>query len=87
MSITTFLLALAAAVAGFAAGWLHFASLGQVAEMIVAGRLTAIWLQLGRLAALAAFLFLCAQGGAPVLIAAAAGLLAGRAFVLRRARP
>lgn len=79
-------LALAAALGGALAGWLHFASLHRVADLFVAGRLAAVWLQLARLALLVAFLALCARGGAVVLIAGAAGVLAGRALVLGRGR-
>lgn len=82
----TLFLALAAALAGAGAGWAHFASLGRVADLLVAGRMAAVGLQLVRLAALAAFLWLCTRGGAAVLAAGAAGIFAGRALALRRAR-
>lgn len=82
----TVALTLAAAVAGFGAGWLHFSTLSRVADLFVAGRMSALWLQLARLALLAGFLVLCALGGAPVLAGGAVGVLAGRALVLRRAR-
>ena len=75
----------AAALAGGAIGWLHFASLARVSELFVAGRIAAVGLQLARFAILGAFLFLCARGGAGVLIAAAAGVLAARAAVMKRA--
>ena len=80
------LLALPAFAAGYAAGMLHFRSLALVASRMVEGRLSAVALQLGRLAALGVFLWLCALAGPEVLIAAAAGLLLGRARVLREAR-
>lgn len=80
----TVLLALLALPAGAVAGWLHFSSLSRVADMFVAGKMSAIGLQLLRFALLGAFLWLCTQGGAPVLIAGAAGVLAGRAYVLRK---
>lgn len=86
MSAQTALLALLAALAGFAAGWLHFASLARIAEMIAEGRLTAILLQLARLVMLGLLLWLCAKGGAAVLLAGAAGVLVARAMVLRRMR-
>lgn len=75
-----------AALVGFGAGWLHFASLERVARMITEGRLSAVGLQLGRLVLLALLLWLFAKAGAAVLIAGAAGILAARAMVLRRAR-
>lgn len=78
--------AIPAALAGFALGWLHFASLSRVTDMLVAGRMSAVLLQLARLAVLAGFLILCARAGAWVLIAGAAGVLTARAFVLRGAR-
>jgi F1F0 ATPase subunit 2 len=79
-------LAAAAGIAGAALGWAHFASLAWVADLFAAGRIGAVALQVGRLAVLSGFLWLCAQGGAAVLLAAAAGVLAGRSLVLRRAR-
>lgn len=82
----TLVLAVLAIIVGFGAGWLHFASLQRVAEMIVEGRLPAIGLQLVRFAALGCLLWIFAKGGALVLLAGAAGILAGRALVLRRAR-
>ena len=78
--------ALLAGLAGLGAGWLHFASLEWVANRIVEGRLSAIGLQLGRIVLLGGILFLFAQGGALVLIAGAAGILLGRAIVLKGAR-
>lgn len=77
--------AVLAGLAGFAAGWLHFASLAQVTRLFLQGRLAAVWLQLARLALLAGVLFLCARGGAPMLIAAGTGLALARLLVLRRA--
>lgn len=75
-----------AAFAGFALGWIHFASLSRVADLFVAGRLSAVALQVARLAALGAFFWIGAQQGAVTLIAGAAGVLAARQLVLRRAR-
>ncbi|MCA8883460.1 MAG: hypothetical protein KDA50_06905 [Rhodobacteraceae bacterium] len=80
----TVLLMLLAAPVGGLAGWLHFATLARVADLFVAGRLSAVGLQLARLAVLGAFLWLCSRGGAAVLIAGAAGVLAGRAIVMRK---
>lgn len=75
-----------AALAGTGAGWLHFRSLRPLADRIVGGDWRALALQVVRLGAMAGFLAFAAQGGAAVLIAAAAGVLAGRQLVLRRAR-
>jgi len=86
MDAQTVLFALGAALAGFAAGWAHFASLERVAQMIVDGKLGALALQGLRLVLLGLFLWLCTRGGAPVLIAGAAGIMVARAVVLRKAR-
>jgi len=72
-----------AAVAGYGVGFVHFRTLRRVAEMLVAGRGAAAALQAGRLAALAAFLTLCALAGSAALLGATAGLMAGRARALR----
>lgn len=77
------LLALFAALAGTVAGWLHFLSLRSLAERIVGGNLRAVALQLLRLGGMTGFLVIAAQGGALVLLGAAAGVLAGRWLVLR----
>lgn len=84
--LQTLALSLAALIAGFAAGWAHFASLARVAEMLLQGRIGAIGLQLARLAALGVFLFLCTKGGTWPLLAGLAGIMSARFFVLRRAR-
>lgn len=84
--VSSLMFALLAGLAGLGAGWLHFASLEWVANRIVEGRLSAIGLQLGRIVLLGGILFLFAQGGALVLIAGAAGILLGRAIVLKGAR-
>lgn len=81
----TLILALGALIAGIAAGWAHFASLRRVADLFTEGRMSAVALQLGRLAALGVFLWLCTRGGAPVLIAGAVGILIGRAVALKGA--
>jgi hypothetical protein len=75
---------LPAAIGGVAVGWMHFRSLRTVAERLVAGRLSAVVLQVARLAALTLFLFICARVGAVPLLAAGAGVLAGRAVVMIR---
>jgi hypothetical protein len=74
-----------AALAGVVLGWIHFRSLHTVAERLLEGRLSAVALQLIRFAVLAAFLFICARLGSVPLLAAAAGVMAGRTIVLRRA--
>lgn len=82
----TFPAALAAAAAGAAAGWLHFATLPRVVALLLAGRLAGALLQLERFVVLACVLAICAWGGASPLLAGAAGALAGRALVLRGTR-
>jgi hypothetical protein len=67
---------------GFAAGLLHFRSLKSVARRLANGDLTAILLQLGRLALLGAVLFLMALFGAQALLAGAAGVFFARRRVL-----
>ncbi|TPE53918.1 N-ATPase subunit AtpR [Amaricoccus solimangrovi] len=86
MSGSAFLLAPLAALTGYAAGWLHFASLRRVARMITEGRLAAVGLQIGRLALLGLLLWVFARAGAAVLLAGAAGILVARARVTRGAR-
>lgn len=81
----TLIYASAALLAGLGLGWLHFSSLQRVTGMLLAGDGRAVLLQVGRLAVLGLFLFLCVKAGGLVLIAAAAGILAGRAIVLRGA--
>lgn len=80
------ILALLFALAGDGIGWLHFRSLRPVAALIVGGDRRALGIQLLRLAGMAGFLVLAAQGGALVLLAAAAGVFVGRWQVLRAAR-
>lgn len=82
----TALLVPLAALAGFGAGWLHFRSLEQVARRLAEGRLSAVALQIARLALLGFSLFLLAKAGAAPLLAGAAGLMLARARVLRGAR-
>ncbi len=84
--MTDLLLPLAALGAGILAGALHFATLRPLSDRLLRGDLGAIPLQLLRLALLAAFLVLCSRGGAATLLAAAAGILGGRALILRRER-
>ncbi|MBC57211.1 MAG: hypothetical protein CL814_09755 [Confluentimicrobium sp.] len=76
--------AVLAALAGTLVGWLHFRSLRAVTERLVAGQLSAVALQMARIAALALFLYVCARFGAVPLLTGAAGIMAGRAIVLRR---
>lgn len=83
MTGAALLTAALAAAAGHGAGLVHFRSLRRVAEMMVAGRGAAAALQVARLAALGLFLALCALAGPAALLAAAAGLLLGRARALR----
>jgi hypothetical protein len=71
---------------GYIAGTLHFRSLGGVARRIVTGDVTAVALQIGRLAGLTAVLLCLALFGASTLIAGAAGILLARARVLARLR-
>ena len=73
-----------AAFAGIAMGWAHFATLSRVTALLMAGRIAGVGLQVARLAVLTAFLWFCAKGGWPVLLAGALGVLTGRALVLRR---
>ena len=70
---------------GYAAGLLHFRSLKAVARRLASGDLTAIALQLGRLALLGAVLFVLALYGAQALLAGAAGVLLARRRVLAQA--
>lgn len=81
---TTIGLTLLAALAGTGAGWLHFSSLSRIAGMITEGKLSAVGWQVGRMILMAGLLWLFVQGGALVLLAGAAGVLAGRALVMRR---
>jgi len=74
--------ALAALAAGLVLGWLHFHSLRPVSRLLAGGRLSAVLLQASRLAVAGLFLYFCARYGAPQLIAALAGMMAGRAIVL-----
>jgi hypothetical protein len=77
---------LVALAAGYCAGLLHFRTLAWVAERLVAGRLSAVGLQVARMAALTIFLWLCALAGDAVLIAGAAGVMLGRTRALRGVR-
>lgn len=83
-ALTTILLAVGAALAGTIAGWVHFASLARVTDLLIAGRIAGVGLQAGRFVLLGGFLWLCAQGGWIVLLSGAVGILAGRTLVLRR---
>lgn len=81
----TVLLTIAAVIVGAGAGWLHFRTLRQVSDRLLAGDLRAVAWQVGRFAALGLFLFLCAKGGAAPLIGAGAGVMIGRHAALREA--
>lgn len=79
--------ALAALAAGVAVGFIHFRTLRRTADAFVGGRAArALALQLVRLALIGGFLFAAARAGALPLLAAAAGVLAGRALVMARRR-
>ena len=82
----TVMFVILAGLIGMAVGWAHFASLVFVTDLLVAGRMTGLLLQLGRFAVLGVFLWLCALAGWVVLIVGAAGVMAGRFIVLKRAR-
>ncbi|MBP0485068.1 ATP synthase subunit I [Sagittula salina] len=82
----TTLLCLAAGLVGLATGWLHFATLARVTDLLLEGRLAGVALQLGRFGLTGGFLALCAGAGWPVLLSGAAGIMAGRALVLWRAQ-
>ena len=71
---------------GFVVGVLHFRSLEFVVQGLVAGRLSAVALQIARLAALGLVLWLLARLGALALIAGTVGLLVAKARVVGRAR-
>ncbi|WP_112322271.1 hypothetical protein [Oceanibium sediminis] len=80
------LLTFGALLLGYAGGVAHFRTLETVARGIVAGRPSAVLLQLLRLVALAALLGGLALLGAVPLIAGAGGVLLGRRRVLARAQ-
>ena len=71
--------------AGYVAGLVHFRTLKGVARRLAAGELSAVFLQLGRLAMLGGVLFLLALWGAQVLLPGAAGVFLARRRVLARA--
>lgn len=85
--LITILQTLACLAAGYGAGLLHFRTLETVAERFIRGQLSAVALQLLRLAVLALFLWLVARLGALALIAATAGIVLARSRVLARAEP
>jgi hypothetical protein len=72
-----------ATFAGIAMGCIHFVTLSRVTDLLLAGRIAGVGLQVARFALLGGFLWLCAKGGWPVLLAGALGVLAGRTLVLR----
>ena len=80
------LLSIIAIGVGYVAGTLHFRSLEAVASRLLAGEMSAVLLQVGRLAALGGLFWLFALVGAPALIAGAGGVLVARARVLARFR-
>jgi hypothetical protein len=69
-------------------GLAYFAAVRRTADLIVSGRQTAlaIGLVLGRMALLGGVFFWALQFGALALIAAATGVLIGRAIILRRSK-
>ncbi len=71
-----------AMLAGFAAGLVHFHTLKGVASRLVSGEMAAIPLQIARLVALGAALFLAALAGPVALIAATVGILLARRRVI-----
>ncbi|MDD8021945.1 MAG: ATP synthase subunit I [Paracoccaceae bacterium] len=73
---------------GLVLGAVHFLSLRRVTRMYVAGgaMLPALALQLARFGVLVAGLAVLAKLGAAPLLAGALGILAARAWVMRRAR-
>ncbi|MGO4916145.1 N-ATPase subunit AtpR [Pseudogemmobacter sp. W21_MBD1_M6] len=73
---------------GVLLGLVYFAAVRRTADLIVAGRQTllALGLVLGRMALLGAVFFWALHFGALALIAVAAGVLVGRAVVLRRSK-
>ncbi|MGE4072002.1 MAG: ATP synthase subunit I [Lysobacterales bacterium] len=75
-----------ALLAGVALGWLHFRSLRWVAERLLAGQPVVVLVQMVRILLLAVFFYLCARLGASTLLSAAAGVLIGRLWVMRRSR-
>lgn len=81
---------LAALAAGTGLGWAYFTALRRGADALVHGRMGPIgamgW-RLARTAGLAVGLVVAARMGAAVLLAAAFGVMLGRALVLRAARP
>jgi hypothetical protein len=84
----SWLLALAALIAGFAMGLFHFGTLRRNADAFVQGRTGhALALQLLRLLIMGMFLVAAVRLGALVLLSAALGVFAGRYAVLAAATP
>ncbi|SEQ59808.1 ATP synthase subunit I [Thalassovita taeanensis] len=79
-------LALAALPVGYLAGVVHFRTLDVVAHRLVSGDMTAVFLQVARLAVLGGLLWVFAMFGASALIAGAGGVLLARGRVLARCR-
>jgi F1F0 ATPase subunit 2 len=83
------LVTLAASFAGgVLLGTFYFHALGATADLIISGEhpLLAIILTLGRLGFLGAGFYFALQGGTLALLAALAGVLAGRGLTMRRMR-
>lgn len=81
--------ALLAALLAFGLGLFHFSTLRHVTDLYLGktrGVAKAALLQLARLALLVVVFILLALAGAPMLLGGAAGLMAGRAVVLRRVK-
>lgn len=70
---------------GAALGVVHFRTLFTVTQLLLAGRLWGVALQLARFAILGGTLWAVAQWGALPLLCALAGILLGRARALRSA--
>jgi hypothetical protein len=79
-------LPLVALAVGYVIGLLHFRSLEGVVRRVISGDISAVLLQIVRLAGLGVVLWLFALIGASVLLAGAVGVLLARARVLVRYR-
>jgi F1F0 ATPase subunit 2 len=74
-------------IAGFAAGLVHFATLGRNVELLASGSAgKALTMQLARLGLLLVILFVLAKLGPWTLLCGALGVLVARSLVLRRVR-
>ncbi len=81
--------ALAAFAVGYAAGLVHFRMLGAVAHRLMRGDWRAVLVQVLRMLAMIAVLGLATLAGAQALVAATAGIVLARNWILSRkaARP